>query len=310
VKHNAVYRGRWLPYLFLLPTLVILLIFLYYPALQSFVLSTYRSNLFLGTRNFIGLENFRTIFTNSTLSPLYIQVMVQTVIFALLVVVIGISLSVVIATFASQPIRGARIYQLMLIWPFALSPAVAGTIFLFLFNPEVGSINQLLGSLFGIEPRWLDNPILAYMLVIAAAVWKNLGYNIVFYLAALRNIPASLSEAAEIDGAGPVQRFFAITLPLLSPMTFFLVFTNITFSLFSAFGIIDIITKGGPIGPEPIDNAGITRIMIYQIYLDGFGGSSNVGFAAAQSILLLFFVAFVTFLQFRYGDRRVQYGGA
>lgn len=309
MKHNAVYRGRWLPYLFLLPTLLILLVFLYYPALQSFVLSTYRSNLFLGTRNFIGLENFRNIFTG-TLSPIYIQVMIQTVLFAFLVVTIGIALSVVVATFASQPVRGARVYQLMLIWPFALSPAVAGTIFLFLFNPEVGSINQVLGVLFGIEPRWLDNPILAYVLVISAAVWKNLGYNVVFYLAALRNIPASLSEAAEIDGAGPVQRFFAITLPLLSPMTFFLVFTNLTFSLFSAFGIIDIITKGGPIGPEPLDNAGITTTMIYRIFQDGFGGSSNVGFAAAQSILLLFFVALMTFLQFRYGDRRVQYGGA
>ena len=307
MKDNAVFRARWLALLFLLPTFVILAIFIYYPAIQAIVLSLYRANVLLGTRRFIGLGNYETIFTG-VLSPRYLQVMGQSFVFSALVVVLGISISVVLATLASQKIRGARLYRLLLIWPFALSPAVAGTIFLFLFNPEIGAINQLLGRLFGIEPRWLDTPILAFLLVVLAAVWKNIGYNIVFYLAALQNVPKEYDEAAEIDGAGPIRRFFAITWPLLSPMTFFLVFTNLTFSFFDAYGIIDIITKGGPIGPEPFDNAGLTTIMIYQVSRDGFGGSGNTGLAAAFGNLILLIVAVVTFLQFRYGGRRVQYG--
>ncbi len=304
---SSIFRSRSLPWIFLAPSLLILTVFLYYPAIQSFVLSLYRSNLILGTRQYIGLENFRNIFTGP-LAPAYLQVIAQSIVFSLVVVALGISLGVVLATFASQPVRGARIYRLLLIWPFALSPAVAGTIFVFLFNPEVGTINQILNDLFGIKPRWLDNPFLAFGVVTGAAVWKNLGYNIVFYLAALQNIPAELTEAAEIDGAGPIQRFFRITLPLLSPMTFFLVFTNLTFTFFDAFGIIDIVTRGGPVGPEPVDNAGVTTIMMYRVYQDGIQ-NGNTGFAAAYSILILFIVIVATILQFRYGDRRVNYGG-
>ena len=307
MKDNAVFQARGLALLFLLPTLLILLIFIYYPAIQAFVLSLHRANVLLGTRQFIGLGNFETLFTG-VLSPRYRQVMVQSFIFSGLVVTLGIAFGVMLATLASQKVRGARIYRLLLIWPFALSPAVAGTIFLFLFNPEIGTVNQVLDRLFGIEPRWLDTPVFAFGLVVAAAVWKNLGYNIVFYLAALQNIPTEYGEAAEIDGAGPLQRFWRITWPMLSPMTFFLVFTNLTFSFFDAFGIIDIITKGGPIGPPPFDDAGLTTIMIYQVWRDGFGGSGNTGLAAALGILILFIVAIITLLQFRYGGRQIQYG--
>lgn len=307
MRDNAVFRGRFLAFLFLLPTLIVLTIFLYYPAIQGLVLSMHRANLFLGTRKYVGFGNFTTLFTG-VLSPRYIQVIVQSFIFSGLVVLIGIGFSVVLATLASQKIAGARIYRLFLIWPFALSPAVAGTIFLFLFNPEVGTINQVLHTLFGIKPRWLDTPVLAFLLVVLAAVWKNLGYNIVFYLAALQNIPGELNEAAEIDGAGPIQRFFSITWPMLAPMTFFLVFTNLTFSFFDAFGIIDIITAGGPVGPPPFDHAGLTTIMIYQVSQDGFGGSGNTGLAAALGNIILVIVAVITFLQFRYGGRRIQYG--
>ncbi|UCH26954.1 MAG: sugar ABC transporter permease [Trueperaceae bacterium] len=307
MKDNAVFRGRFLAFVLLLPSLIILTIFLYYPTIQGMVLSLYRANLFLGTRRFIGLENFKSLFVG-TLSPRYIQVVGQSFIFSALVVILGICLSVALATLASQKVRGARIYRLFLIWPFALSPAVAGTIFLFLFNPEVGTVNEVLKTLFGVKPRWLDTPTLAFTLVVLAAVWKNLGYNIVFYLAALQNIPAELGEAAEIDGAGPIQQFFSITFPMVSPMTFFLVFTNLTFSFFDAFGMIDIITGGGPVGPKPFDNAGLTTIMIYQVSEDGFGGSGNSGLAAALGNIILLIVATITFLQFRYGARRVQYG--
>ena len=307
MKDNAVFTSRVLPWLLLLPSFIILLGFIYYPAIQAWVLSLHRSNLFLGTRQFIGFDNFRLMFTGP-LADKYIQVVIQTFFYGALVVGIGLSISIVLATLASAPIRGARVYRLLLIWPFALSPAVAGTIFLFMFNPDVGSVNEVLGTVFGIRPRWLDTPTLAFALVVVASVWKNLGYNIVFYLAALQNVPKELNEAAAIDGATPIQRFFRITVPMLSPMTFFLLFTNLTFAFFESFGLIDIVTKGGPVGPSPVDAAGITTTMIYQVTIDGFGGSGNTGLAAALGNIILLFTAIITVLQFRYGSRRVQYG--
>jgi len=307
MKDNAVFTSRVLPWLLLLPSFIILLGFIYYPAIQAWVLSLHRSNLFLGTRQFIGFDNFRLMFTGP-LADKYIQVVIQTFVYGALVVGIGLSIAIVLATLASSPIRGARVYRLLLIWPFALSPAVAGTIFLFMFNPDVGSVNEVLGTVFGIRPRWLDTPTLAFALVVIASVWKNLGYNIVFYLAALQNVPKELNEAAAIDGASPIQRFFRITVPMLSPMTFFLLFTNLTFAFFESFGLIDIVTKGGPVGPSPVDAAGITTTMIYQVTIDGFGGSGNTGLAAALGNIILLFTAIITVLQFRYGSRRVQYG--
>ena len=307
MRERAVFTSRWLPWSFLAPTLLVLLVFLYYPLWQAVVLSFHRANILLGTRRFVGWGNYEAIFSGP-LSARYLQVMAQSFLFSALVVVLGISISVVLATLASQKIRGARVYRMLLIWPFALSPAVAATIVLFLFNPEIGGVNQVLQELFGIKPRWLDTPQLAFGLVVATAVWKNLGYNVVFYLAALQNVPKELSEAAEIDGATARQRFFRITLPMLSPMTFFLVFTNLTYSFFDSYGLIDILTRGGPVGPPPFDNVGMTRTMIYQVANDGFTGSGNTGLAAAFGNVLLLIVAAITWAQFRFGGRRVQYG--
>lgn len=307
MKDNAVFKSRFLPWLLLLPSFIILLVFLYYPAIQAWVLSLHRSNLFLNTRNFVGFENYRFMFAGELASK-YLQVVGQTFLYGFLVIGLGLSISIVLATLASQNVRGARIYRLLLIWPFALSPAIAGTIFLFMFNPEIGSVNQVLRDWFGIRPRWLDTPQLAFGLVVVASVWKNLGYNIVFYLAALQNVPKELGEAAAIDGATPVQRFFRITVPMLSPMTFFLLFTNLTFAFFESYGLIDIVTGGGPIGPRPFDEAGITTTMIYQVTIDGFGGSGNTGLAATLGNVILLFTIIITLLQFRYGARRVQYG--
>ena len=307
---SSVFKGSFLPWLLLTPSLIILVIFLYYPMIQAWILSFHRENFFLKIRKFIGFGNYIGefgIFTGK-FAPKYLQVIGQSFIFSTIVVGLGLSLSVILAVLASQKIRGARFYRLLLIWPFALSPAVAATIFLFLFNPEVGAVNEVLHALFGIRPRWLDNPILAFFLVSAAAVWKNLGYNVVFYLAALQNIPSELNEAAAIDGANPFQQFFKITLPMLSPMTFFLVFTNLAFSFFASYSIIDIITAGGPVGPAPFNNAGLTTTMIYQVTKDGFSGGGNTGLAAAMGNLILLIVATLTFIQFRYGSRDVQYG--
>ena len=305
---NAVFKSRTLAGLLLLPTLLILLVFIYYPLLQAIVGSLFRSNLFLGTRQFVGLENFRALFTGP-LAPAYYQALGQTVVFSLTIVVFGLAFGLAIATLANQPVRGARVYRLLLIWPFALSPAVAGTVFLFIFNPQVGVANDVLGALFNIRPRWLDTPVLTFSLVTAAAVWKNLGYNIVFYLAALRNIPGELGEAAQLDGASAWRRFWSVTFPLLGPMTFFLIFTNLTFAFFDTFGLIDIMTSGGPIGRPPLDETGVTTTLIYKIFQDGFSGTGNLGVAAAQSLVLLFIVAGIALLQFRFGSRRVYYGG-
>jgi sn-glycerol 3-phosphate transport system permease protein len=296
---HATFRGRWLPWLLLLPTLVILGVFSYYPAIRTIRLSVFRANIIVGNEQFVGLDNFVKLVS----SPVYHQVILQTLVFVGLVVSLGLMVALSLAWLASKPIPGAKFYRLMLIYPYALSPAIAGTLWLFLFNPEIGAVNNLLGSLFGIKPRWLDQPFLAFALVVVATVWKGLGYNIVFYLAAIQNIPTEVMEAAEIDGATPWQSFWRVVLPLLSPMTFFLIFTNIVSSLFDSFGLVNILTRGGPVYGE----AGITTFLVYQLYQDGFR-SFQTGLAAAQAVLMLLLVICLIVLQFRYGNRRVHYG--
>jgi sn-glycerol 3-phosphate transport system permease protein len=296
---RAVFQSRWLPWALLLPSLIVLALFSYYPAVQTLRLSVFRSNIVIGNAQFVGLDNFVTLLA----SPVYRQVMVQTLVFMVLVVGLGLLIALGLAWLASQPIAGARVYRLLLIYPYALSPAIAGTLWLFLFNPEVGAVNALLRSLFGLSPRWLDNPLLAFSLVVAAAIWKGLGYNIVFYLAALQNVPAEITEAAEIDGATPWQRFWRVVVPLLSPMTFFLLFTNIVSALFDSFGLVDILTRGGPVYGQ----TGITTFLVYQLYQDGFR-NFKTGAAAAEAVLLLLLVIGLIVVQFRSGSRRVHYG--
>ncbi len=298
-SEHATFRGRWLPWLLLLPTLAILGVFSYYPAVQTLRLSVFRSNIIVGNEQFIALDNFSSLLS----SPVYQQVMLQTLVFIALVVTLGLMIALGLAWLASQPIPGAKFYRLMLIYPYALSPAIAGTLWLFLFNPEVGAVNHLLETLFGIKPRWLDQPFLAFGLVVAATVWKGLGFNIVFYLAAIQNIPKEVTEAAQIDGATPWQLFYRVVVPLLSPMTFFLVFTNIVSSLFDSFGLVNILTRGGPVYGE----AGITTFLVYQLYQDGFR-SFQTGLAAAQAVLMLLLVICLIGLQFKYGSNRVHYG--
>jgi len=304
---NAIFKGKVLPYLYLLPTLLVLIIFIYYPAIKTFILAFYRSNFILGTRKFIGIENFKNLFSGA-LSPGFIQTCIQTVAFSILVVTIGLGISMFLAILTSEKIKGAKYYRLLLIWPFALSPAVAGTVFSFMFNPEVGVINIFLDTIFSIKPGWLTNPYLAFFVAVFAAVWKNLGYNIVFYIAALQNISKDPLEAAEIDGASRLSKFIHILFPLLSPTSFFLLFTNITYSLFDSFAIIDVITRGGPMGHPPLmDNVGITTTLMYKIFLDGFGGSSNMGFAAAETFVLMIIVMVITIFQFSILGKRVNY---
>jgi sn-glycerol 3-phosphate transport system permease protein len=290
------FKGKWLPWLFLLPTLVILTVFLYYPVIQTFRLSTYRV-AFLGLKKqFIGLENFTDLFQD----PGYLHTLQATAVITVAVVVGGLALSLAIAMLANRQIRGASIYRILLIWPFALSPAVAGVIFLFMFSPGFGAVSYTMFRITGIELNWLGEPGLAVLLIIIASIWKNLGYNVVFYLAALQNVNTEVLEAASIDGANSWRRFWGVTFALLSPMTFFLLITNITYSFFDLFGMIDLVTKGGPL------NA--TNVMIYNLYRDGFE-YYKTGLAAAQSVILFAAVVGLTIIQFRTSGRRVHYGG-
>lgn len=298
-EERAVFKGVALPWVFLLPTLLILAVFIYLPALRTLKLAAYKANVILGTERFVGLANFAELLS----SPAYRQVALQTFVFMLLTVSIGLLLSISLAWLASRPIRGAKTYRLLLIYPYALSPAIAGTLWLFLFNPEIGVVNQMLGAAFHVKPRWLDTPLLAFGLVTLAAIWKGLAYNIVFYLASIQNLPGDVMEAAEIDGASPAQVFWKVAFPLLTPITFFLVFTNIISALFDSFALTDILTRGGPY----YHNAGITTFLVYQLYQDGFV-NFKTGAAAAQAALMLALVAFVTWMQFRLGEKRVHYG--
>ncbi len=308
MESRSQFRGGKLAALFLFPTLLVLLLFFYVPAGQSLIHSLFRSNLFLGTRQFIALENYQNLISGP-LAPIYGQVFLQTLVFCVLVIVPGLLTALILAAMTVFLGKGGRIYRILLIWPYALSPAVAGTIFLFLFNPETGFLNSLLGQFTSWQPRWLDDPLFVFLLVVGGCTWKNLGYNIVFYLAFLQNISRDSYEAAELDGAGTVLKFIKITLPLVSPVTYFLVFTNLAYALFEAFPLVDLLTGGGPVGAPPLDKAGLTTFLIYKIFQDGFGGSGNMGFAAAQSVILMALVGTVTYFQFRLGEKGVHYGG-
>ncbi len=296
MHYQAKFKGRLLPYVLLAPTLVILVVFLYYPIIQTFRLSLYRV-AFLGLRKrFVGLENFVSLMH----SPDYWHTVKVTLVITFIVVIGGLAISLAIALLANQPIRGGAIYRILLIWPYALSPAVAGVIFLFLFSPGFGAINYLISKVIGRELNWLGDPKLAVLLIILTSIWKNLGYNIVFYLAGLQNLNTEVLEAAEIDGAGPWRRFWSVTFALLSPITFFLLITNITYSFFDIFGMIDIVTKGGPMDA--------TNVMIYNLYRDAFEYYKS-GLAAAQSVILFALVVVLTVIQFRTSGRYVHYGG-
>ncbi len=291
---QGIFRGRLTPLLLLAPTLIILALFLYYPAIETFRLSTLLARLGAPRTVFVCVDNFTRLFHQS-----YYQILLNTAVISTGIVVIGLVLALAIAYLAFQPVRGIGIYRTLLIWPYAVSPPVAGIIFFVMFDPIAGVINHLIALLGGTGLDWLRDPWLARVAVIVASVWKMLGYNILFYLAGLQNIPKDLIEAAAIDGANAWQRFRKVIIPGLSPITFFLIITNITYAFFDIFGTIDFLTKGGP--------AGATKVMIYEIYELGIL-ENDLGKAAAQSIVLFLLVIGLTILQFKTTGRRVTYG--
>ncbi len=291
---QGTFRGWKTPLLLLAPTLIILALFLYYPAVETFRLSTLLARLGAPRTVFVCVDNFTRLFHQS-----YYQILINTAVISTGIVVIGLVLALAIAYLAFQPVRGIGIYRTLLIWPYAISPPVAGIIFFVMFDPIAGVVNHLIALLGGTGLDWLRDPWLARVAVIVASVWKMLGYNILFYLAGLQNIPKDLTEAAAIDGANAWQRFRKVIIPGLSPITFFLIITNITYAFFDIFGTIDFLTKGGP--------AGATKVMIYEIYELGIL-ENDLGKAAAQSIVLFLLVIGLTILQFRTTGRRVTYG--
>jgi sn-glycerol 3-phosphate transport system permease protein len=306
-QSNAGYfRGVGLPYLFLAPTLLSLLLFLYYPSIQTLTLSLTSRRFPLPQERFVCLQNYVTLAEDL----IYRSSFLTTVLLTVGIVTLAIAFSLGVATLASQKVRGANVYRTLLIWPFALSPVVAGTIFLALFR-EGGSglINYVLEGAFGISPSWLRDPALAPWVIVFASVWNIMGFNILFYIAGLQNIPTDLLEAAAIDGANRIQRFVRITFPLLAPFTFFLLVTNITYSFYGIYGAVDTLTQGGPpLGPGGT-LGGATNVLIYKLYQDAFSPGAPVGLAAAQAVVLFLMVAALTLLQFRYVENRVTYSG-
>jgi sn-glycerol 3-phosphate transport system permease protein len=282
-----------LPYLLLAPQLAVTFIFFFWPAGQMIYYSTQLQDAFgLGTQ-FVGFENFTALFTD----PYYLASVRTTAIFAGAVTVLSMAPALLLAVMADKQIRGAGVYKTLIIWPYAVAPAVAAVLWLFIFHPSVGILGRLLISL-GINWDYALNDGQALLLVILAAAWKQVSYNFLFFLAGLQSIPRSVLEAAAIDGASPRRRFWTIVFPLLSPTSFFLLVVNLVYALFDTFGTIHALTRGGP--------GQATTTLIYRVFVDG-RENNLLGPSSAQSAVLMVFVILVTVIQFRFIERRVHY---
>ena len=290
---RVIFGNRLLPYLFLLPQLAITLIFFIWPAFQAFWQSFQREDAFGLSTQFVGADNYLELIRD----PKYLDSLWVTVIFSVSVAVASIVISLVLALAANSMVRSARTYTTLLVWPYAVAPAVAGTLWWFIFNPTIGLMPYLLHGL-GYDWNHSLSGTDAMILVVLAATWKQISYNFLFFLAGLQSVPQSLREAAAIDGAGPVKRFFTIVFPLLSPTTFFLLVVNVVYALFDTFAVIHATTQGGP--------SQSTTILVYKVFQDGFIGL-NLGSSGAQSVVLMAIVMVLTIIQFRWIERKVNY---
>ena len=290
---TVTFPHKTLPWLLIAPQLLVTLIFFLWPAGQAIEQAFYQEDAFGLSREFVGLENFIELLQD----PYYYNSIGVTLVFSLAVAVSGLSIALILATMADRIIRGQMVYQTLLIWPYAVAPALAGVLWWMLFDPAQGPIALWLEYM-GIEWNHYVDGGDAMILVVIAATWKQISYNFLFFLAGLQAIPRSLIEAAAIDGAGPVRRFWDIVFPLLSPTAFFLLVMNIVYAFFETFGVIDATTAGGP-GQS-------TKILVYKVYEDGFVGL-DLGGSAAQSVILMMIVGLMTVVQFRFIERKVQY---
>ena len=293
---RSFFTSKRLPYLLILPQFLVTATFFYWPALQGMVQSVMRSDPFGQHSTFIWLDNFIALFTD----PLYLKSIGTTLFFSASVATVSISVGLFIATTANRALKAKAVIRTMLVWPYAVAPAISGILWLFLLHPSYGVVAIAINRWFGID--W--NPVLegkhALFMVVMASSWKQISYNFIFFIAGMQAIPGSLIEAAAMDGASPFRRFWKITLPLLSPSLFFVTVMNIIYSFFETFGVIHMMTQGGP--------GGATNILVYKVYQDGFIGL-DMGSSAAQSIVLMSLIIVITVLQFKYVERKVQYAG-
>ena len=293
MEKRVVFRSAWLPYALLAPQIVVTIVFFFWPAVQAGWYSFQLQDAFGERTQFVGLANFGALLTDGN----YLYSFRITAVFSVLVAATAMSSALLLAAMADRVIRGALAYRTLLIWPYAVAPAVAGVLWLFLFAPSIGIVTFALRGI-GVHWDWLLQGDQAMLLVVIAAAWKQISYNFLFFLAGLQSIPRSLIEAAAIDGAGPGRRFWTIVFPLLSPTAFFLLVVNIVYAFFDTFGVIDATTQGGP--------AGATQILVYKVYYDGVKGA-DLGGSSAQSVILMLIVIALTVVQFRYVERKVQY---
>ena len=293
MEKRVTFKGIWLPLLLVLPQILITAVFFFYPAGQAIWQSLFIPDPFGLSMQYVGLGNFEYLLSNSY----YRASFVTTAIFSILVTVVSMGVALYLAVLADRLIKGSGVYRTLLIWPYAVAPAVAGVLWLFMFNTRVGVVTWYLGML-GYDWNHVLNGEEAMGLVVVASAWGRISYNFLFFLAGLQAIPRSVIEAAAIDGAHFWTRFRTILFPLLSPTTFFLLVVNIVYAFFETFGVIHTITGGGP--------QQSTTILVYKVYSDGFVGQ-DLGSSAAQSVILLFIVGLLTIVQFRFIERRVHY---
>lgn len=294
MEKRARFQSPWLPYALIAPQIAVTLVFFIWPAGQALWQSLLIEDAFGTSTQFVGFDNFKALFAD----PTYLQSLGVTLVFSTLVTVLGLGIALVLAAMADQITRGQWLYRTILILPYAVAPAIAAVLWLFLFNPSVGIIAYWLKSA-GIAWDYLLVDSHAMTLVVIAAVWKQISYNFLFFLAGLQAIPKSVIEAAAMDGAGPLQRFRYVTFPLLAPTTFFLVIVNMVYAFFDTFAVIDATTQGGP--------GKATEILVYKVFHDGFK-AQDLGGSAAQSVILMIVVITLTVLQFRYVEKKLAYG--
>ncbi len=293
MEKRVQFRSSWLPWLLIAPQMAIILVFFFWPASQAVLQSMQQEDAFGTSTVWVGLENFQNLFEDSA----YLESFKITALFSALVAGCGIAISLVLAIFADRILRGGLVYKTFLIIPYAVAPAVAGVLWVFMFSPTIGILAYGLHQL-GVDWNYLVNSNDAMALIVVAAVWKQISYNFLFFLAGLQSIPKALIEAAAIDGAGPWRRFWTIQFPLLSPTTFFLLVINIVYAFFDTFAIVHATTEGGP-GRD-------TAILVYKVWHDGFR-ALDLGGSAAQSVVLMAIVICLTIIQFRYVEKKVQY---
>jgi sn-glycerol 3-phosphate transport system permease protein len=293
MQKRVTFDNRLLPYLLLAPQLIITIVFFLWPAGQALFQSMLREDAFGTSSEFVWFENFVRVFEDET----YLNSFRVTAIFSVSVTLLSLGVSLLLAVMADRVARGATVYRTLLIWPYAVAPAVAGALWVFLFNPRIGILSYALEAI-GVNWNYFVDGDQAMLLVVFASAWSRIGYNVIFFLAGLQAIPRSLIEAAAIDGAGPNRRFWTVVFPLLSPTGFFLMVVNIVFAFFETFGVIHAVTQGGP--------SKATEILVYKVWSDSFRGL-DLGGSAAQSVILMVIVIGLTVAQFRYIERRVHY---